>query len=228
MSSSGLDPRIARGTARMLESQRAMVTAGGGRLGWKAGFGAPAAMEMLGIDRPLVGYLSRELLLASGATVDMSDWVKPVLEAEVAVRLGRDLGAGASPAEALAAVDGWAVAIELADADPPPTDVEEIIAGNIFHRHVLLGPWGAERPASTSFVVRRDGDEVATTDDPEALTGELGVVLASMADTLAACGDRMQAGDVIITGSVVPPLPLGAGLWQIGAAAFGRLEVTVR
>lgn len=227
MSSSGLDPRIARGTARMLEAQRAMVAAGGGRLGWKAGFGAPAAIEAFGIDRPLVGYLSRERLLESGAAVDISDWVKPVLEAEVAVRLGHDLAAGTSPVEALAAVDGWAVAIELADADPPPTDVEEIIAGNIFHRHVLLGPWVAERPASLSFVVRRDGEEVAATDDPEALTGELGFALATMADTLVACGDGMRAGDVVITGSVVPPIPLRPGRWEVQSSEVCRLEVTV-
>ncbi|MFC2176994.1 hypothetical protein ACFLRH_01110 [Actinomycetota bacterium] len=32
-----------------------------------------------------------------------------------------------------------------------------------------------------------------------------------MASTLAAAGEHLRAGDVIITGSVIPPVPLGEG-----------------
>ena len=92
--------------------------------GFKVGFGSPAAMEQLGIDKPLVGTISSETLLADGATVDVSGWKNPMIELEVAVHAG----------------EGLSVAIELADVHPPPEDPEAILAGNIFHRHVLLGP----------------------------------------------------------------------------------------
>ena len=135
-----LDPRIARGTARMLVLREQTIADGAEPLGWKAGFGAPAALAKLEIDRPLVGFLTRDRLLPSGATVSVADWANPMFEAEVAAHLSADIGPGATPAEALAAVGGWSVAIELADVSPPPSDIEEILAGNIFHRHVLLGP----------------------------------------------------------------------------------------
>ena len=68
-------------------------------IGWKVGFGAPAALERLGLERPLVAPLPEEGLLADGARVDVSGWITPLLEAEVAVYVGRGRG----------------VAIELAD-----------------------------------------------------------------------------------------------------------------
>jgi 2-keto-4-pentenoate hydratase len=221
-----LDPRIARGTARMLAFRDEAIGVGAEPLGWKAGFGAPASLASLGTDRPLVGFLTRERLLPPGATVTVSSWTKPMLEAEVAAHLSSDIGPGATPAEALAAVGGWSVAVELADVSYAPSDVELILAGNIYHRHVLLGPTVSPRPSSPSFSVLRDGEEVAATSSPEELTGELGFVLASMADTLAACGSGLRAGDVVITGSVVPPLPVSDGEgWQVVAHELGEVGV---
>lgn len=224
-----LDPRIVSGTTRMLAALRDATGRGAVHLGWKAGFGAPTALASLGTDRPLVGYLTEDRSLPAGASVDVSGWTRPVLEAEVAAHLAADLGPGATSAEALAAVGGWSVAIELADLDRTPDDVEAIVAGNIFHRHVLLGPVVATRPDPLVFVLTRDGAEAARTSTPEALTGELGAVLASMADTLAACGAGIRRGDVVITGSVVPPVPVANGsTWLVEADGLGRVGVSLR
>ena len=221
------DERVARGTTRLLETQGDALDHGAERLGWKAGFGSPAAFASLGTDRPLVGFLTKERLLPDEAVVDVSAWTKPVLEAEVAAHLAVELGPDATPAEAHAAVGGWSVAIELADVDQAPVDVEEIVAGNIFHRHVLLGPVVPTRPEGLAFTVTCDGAEVAATSEPEALTGELGFVLASMARTLSCCGAGLSAGDVVITGSVVPPVPLTSGSWVVEASGLGRISVAV-
>ena len=223
-----LDPRIARGTARMLALRDQTIAEGAEPLGWKAGFGAPAALAKFDIDRPLVGFLTRDRLLPSGATVSVTDWTSPMFEAEIAAHLSADIGPGASPGEALAAVGGWSVAIELADVTPPPDDIEEILAGNIFHRHVLLGPVVDTLPSPLSFSVLKNGKEVAATVDPEALTGELGFVLASMADTLAACGAGPRAGDIVITGSVVPPLAVDSGTtWLVQAGPTEQVAATI-
>ena len=107
--------------------------------------------------------------------------------------------------------------------------MEEVLADNIYHRYVLLGPVVGSRPSPLSFSVRRDGEEVAATSAPEELTGELGFVLASMADTLAACGARLRAGDVVITGSVVPPVDVAdGGSWQVAADGLGTLDLEIR
>lgn len=221
-----LDPRIAAGTARMLDVRSGALGSGAGHLGWKLGFGAPAALANLGTDRPLVGFLTQDRLLPSGVDVHVNEWTKPLLEAEVAAHLGTDIGADASPEEALAAVTGWSVAIELADLDVPPTEIDQILAGNIFHRHVLLGPVGPSLPASLSFTVECDGSVVAETSSPFDLTGELGAILAAAASTLASGGASLSAGDVVITGSVVPPLDVsGGGVWRVAAPDLGEVSV---
>jgi 2-keto-4-pentenoate hydratase len=52
----------------------------------------------------------------------------------------------------------------------------------------------------------RRGAECARTDDPQAATGEIVGIVRHVANVLAAFGERLRAGEVIITGSVVPPL----------------------
>jgi 2-keto-4-pentenoate hydratase len=59
------DPRIARGMATQLATRRARIAAGDAPLGWKVGFGAPAAMAKFNITAPLVGYLMRSGQLAN-------------------------------------------------------------------------------------------------------------------------------------------------------------------
>jgi len=80
--------------------------------------------------------------------------------------------------------------------------------------------------AGPHFAVRHDGDDVAGTDDPTALTGDLPTIVASAADTLAASGaGGLSPGDVVITGSVVPPIPVGPGRWTVEAVGLGRVSV---
>ena len=183
-----LDPRISAGTTRMLALAAAVLGSGVEPLGWKLGFGAPAALAAFGTDRPLVGFLTRDRLLQSGAPVSVSGWTKPLLEAEVAAHLGAPVSASASSSEALAAGRGLVGGDRARRPRPPPTDIEEVLAGNIFHRHVLLGPVVSSLPTDLSFSVLRDGSEVASTSTPFELTGSLGSILASTASTLAACG----------------------------------------
>ncbi len=224
---SALDPRIAAGTAAMLATRAAALAAGARHLGWKLAFGAPASMAAFGTDRPLVGFLTRDRLLPSGAAVDISTWTRPVLEAEIAAHLGSDPGPTPTPAQALAAVSGWSVAIELADVDHTPTDLERVLAGNVFHRHVLLGPVVTTLPDDLTVSVERDGETVVATSDPWALTGDLGTILASAASTLAVCGASLSPGEVVIAGSVVLPVDLTGGQWRVAAERCGEVAVEI-
>lgn len=204
------DPRIARGMRAQLAERRGRIAAGEQPLGWKVGFGAPAAMERLGISAPLVGYLMRNGLLHSGAQASLAGWVKPVAEPEIAVYMGADLPGGADRAAARAAIAAIGPAIELADLDQPPEDVETILTGNIFQRHVVLGPRETVRAGARldGLVGRvlRNGREVAATSELQANTGDVIDLVRHVASLLAAFGERLSAGDVVINGSVVPPL----------------------
>jgi 2-keto-4-pentenoate hydratase len=226
-----LDERVADGMRRQLAARSERLRAGDRPLGWKVGFGAPAAMARLGIDRALVGYLLRSNLLPDGAEVTLDGWAAPALEPEIAVHLARDVPPGASWQDVRRAVAGLSAAIELADVHPPPADVREILAGDIFHRHVLLGP--VRDGVTTTDGVRArvvvDGSPVAGADDVTALTGEAVEVVRRTAELLEACGERLRAGEVVITGSVVPPLAVVAGQTvTVELGTLGTLSVSLR
>jgi 2-keto-4-pentenoate hydratase len=82
------------------------------------------------------------------------------------------------------------------------------LEGDIFQRHVLLGAHtraGGGIGGLTSRLMRR-GKEANRSSDPEALTGKLVDIVAHVANTLAAFGEKLAAGDIIIIGSITPPL----------------------
>ncbi len=203
------DPRIARGMQKQLAERRARIAAGEKPLGWKVGLGAKPAMQKLGITMPLVGYMMQKSLVADGSTVSVAGWTQPVAEPEIAVHMAADLAGGADRAATIAAIGALGPAIELADLNPPPSDVEATLAGNIFHRHVILGPAdesraGAKLDGLTGLVFRR-GAQVARQEDLQQNIGIIVDIVAHVAGTLAANGAKLSAGDVIITGSIVPP-----------------------
>lgn len=204
------NPLIKKGMTAQLATRRARIAAGEKPLGWKVGLGAPATMQKLELSAPLIGYLMQGALLPSGTAVSFKDYVRPVAEPEIAAIMGSDLGAGAAPTDALAAIKELRPAIEIADLEPVPApdNLDQVLAGDIFQRHVLFGESaqpGATVRGLTSRVIRR-GEEFNSTSDPEALTGRLVDIVAHVADMLAAFGEGLKAGDIIIIGSITPPL----------------------
>src|SRR5438874_3411117 len=194
---------------KQLSLRRARMAAGEKPLGWKVGLGAPPAMERLKIKAPLVGFMMQKSLIPNAGTVSFAGWTKPVVEPEIAVHMGKDLPGAADRAATIAAIAALGPAIELADLNPPPDDVEVTLAGNVFHRHVILGPPDASRAGAkldglVGHVFRR-GALAAKQENVEALIGEMIGIVQHVAGTLAAYGERLCAGDVIITGSIVPP-----------------------
>jgi 2-keto-4-pentenoate hydratase len=205
------DPRVRRGMSAQLADRRARLRSGERSLGWKLGFGSDDAMARLHTDAALVGYLTDGALLDAPARVSLSGWVNPVLEPEVAVHLGSDLPAGGEVSAAREGIAALGPAFELADVDPPPQEVEAILAGNVFQRHVLLGP--ADPAASPSGLRGRLGPDGVErlVEDPQALTGDIARAVRHVADLLGEFDELLGAGEVVICGSIVPPIPVAPG-----------------
>ncbi|HZP75346.1 MAG TPA: hypothetical protein VFB45_04320 [Pseudolabrys sp.] len=208
------DPRIQRGLTAQLAQRRARIAAGEKPVGWKVGFGAPAALTKFGLVKPVTGYLMQRGLLRSGDTASFAGWTQPVAEPEIAARMGRDLPADADAGTVAAAIASLTPAIELADFHPPPTAeaFDAVLANNIFQRNVVLGEAsrsGASTAGMTGRVLRR-GSEAGRIDKPEALTGKVLDVIGHVANVLAAFGEKLAAGDIVICGSILPPIFIDA------------------
>ena len=181
-----------RGLAAQLVRRREILAQGAEPIGWKIGFNLPKFQEQLGLDRPVAGFLTTDTLLEDGATWSIGDG-DFVVESEVAVELGDD-------ARTIVAL---LPALELADTPDLSIELEQILAGDIFHRGVAFGPRvETDTPGAARILVNGElQHEVDAQDAGARLEEMVGVV----ADRLAAAGEELRAGDRIITGVLAPP-----------------------
>ena len=232
MSETLQDPRIANGMRAQMELRQKLLDGGAKQIGWKVGLGAPAMQAKCGLTAPIVGFLLDRAELASGATVSLAGWKKPVAEAEIAAYIGRDLPAGANRDEVRRAIAALGPAIELADADGPMDDVQATLAGDIFQRHVILGPRDAMRGGARldglTGRVTRSGQDVPVPADLETNIGEMVNIVRHVADVTAAVGGGLRAGQFIICGSLTVPMFLEAGESGIDFRLAPIGEISVR
>jgi 2-keto-4-pentenoate hydratase len=209
-------PAVVAGMERQLARRRRLLAEGAEPLGWKLAFGTEAAMESLGLSGPLVGFLTDATLIASGGECDVGGWTAPKLEPEIAIQLG----AGGT-------VAAIAPAIELADLDRPATETEPLLAGDIYHRGVVLGaPVARADPGALAVTVGCDEEEIAATADAEATVGRLDELPTYVAHYLERFGAESREGEVIISGSTVPLIDAEAGReYAVEVLGAGRVAL---
>ena len=199
------------------------VAALGPIVGWKVGAPTPDA-------EPGYGALTAATLHASPAALPASTLKLWAVEAEIAVRLGRDLPARETPysrEEVLAAVAAWHPAIEVLDTAFERWSEQPALwrmADRHSHGLLILGPASAEPPAGpldhAPVRLEIDGETIFeheggnTGGDPMRL-------LVALVNRLRHGPNHLKATDVVTTGSATPFHQAGAG--QTVTASFAGL-----
>lgn len=213
--------------AAQLDDRRRAAAAGDRPIGWKLGFGSAAAQHAAGVDAPFVGHLLESGRRASGTQLSVQGWTAPALEPEIAVYLGADVPAGASDSDIADAIAAISLAFELVDITAPLSDAIAVMKANIFQRGVVLGDRmpASLHPAAVTILV--DGAVHAEVADPVTAVGDYVELVRHVADVLAASGEALRAGEVIITGMVAPPLQLSSGHYAMRGDGLGEIELSV-
>jgi 2-keto-4-pentenoate hydratase len=208
---------VADAMREQLGRRQEALDAGAEHVGWKIGLNIPEVQEQLGIEEPVLGHLTSATVVEPGDEYDASGATTLMAEPEVAIELGEDQ-----------TIAGVAAAIELVDTGRPPRGegVEGIVADNIFHSAVVLGP---SRPAPPDDAVRAtvfvNGEERASAE----MGDDLAEVVLVAARRLAEAGEQLRAGDRIIAGSITPqvgPLSPGDDL-TVEVAGLGDLQLRI-
>jgi 2-keto-4-pentenoate hydratase len=187
--------------------------------------------QLMGINHPCGGMIYANTIHTSPARLDSSRYMHVVVECELAVRLSRDLPATGQPLTrddvrlAIAEVMPAFELIEDRNADYKTTDARTLIADNAWNAGIVLGAPVALPPASTldglagTLSINGKAAHAGKTDDP------LGA-LAWVANLAIERGRPMTKGMVVITGSVIPTLPIQAGdTFRFELAGLGVVEV---
>jgi 2-oxo-3-hexenedioate decarboxylase len=193
----GVEPRMVAALTAQLSLWRVALAEGAERVGWKLGVGEG---ERTGRG-PAVGHLTSATQLERGAVHSATGAVDLRADAEVALRLGADVDPDADLETASAAIAGFGAALELVDLGAPPAgDPERIVATNIWHRAFALGPLDRPPPEEGEEGQLLVNGELR---DSAPMERDLGERVRAVANLLGEVGERLQAGDCLITGSVV-------------------------
>lgn len=218
--------------AAQLGRRHELLDAGDRRAGWKLGITVRPAQEAMGLAGPVLGFLTEATVIASGDRFSLEGGARIGVEPEVAVHLGADVEPGGDRDAAAAAIAALGPALEVVDVDRPleADQLEPILAGNVFHRAVAFGPATPHRAGgSLEGVTARVLHNHQGLDPVEAaaVAGDLPAVVRMVADQLGALGERLRAGDRIITGSLTPPIwvepgdEVGLDLAPLGPVELG-------
>jgi 2-oxo-3-hexenedioate decarboxylase/2-keto-4-pentenoate hydratase len=174
--------------------------------------------ELMGIDHPCGGRIFARTIHESPARIRLADHMHLMIECELALRMSRALAApaGAPPftAEsvkpAVAAVMPAFELIEDRNADYKATNALSLIADNCWNAGIVLGPEVAFDPARSLAGIRGQL-EVNGGNRREGTTDDALATLAWIANLANGLGRPLDAGMVVITGIVIPTLPIAAG-----------------
>ena len=180
--------------------------------GRKIGCTTPVMQRYLEIAHPCAGALYASRTHAAPATVPYADHWRPGVECEIAVRLGKELPAAATPFDRAAvadAVEACMAAIEIVDdryEDFRALDTPTLIADDFFSAGAVLGPpvtdWRAVDLAAAGGTMAIKGVRVGVGTGADVM-GHPFEALTWLANHAAASSRPLQAGDVVLTGSVV-------------------------
>jgi 2-keto-4-pentenoate hydratase len=205
-------------------------------VGWKIAATGAAGQAHIGVDGPLAGRLLGGRVHASAALLSLSGNRMRVAEPEFAFRMARDLPPRSEPyttREVVAAAAALHPAIEVPSSryqDFTQVGAAQLIADNACAHDVVLGePTGADWRALdlADQAVQADvAERFSRYGTGAKVLGDPRVALAWLANELCALGERLGAGQLVTTGTCMPPVEIQPGDHvTVDFGALGRVEV---
>jgi len=185
---------------------------------------------MLGVHQPDFGYLT-DAMHCTGSIPVSAALIQPRAEGEIAFILSHELrGPGVSAADVLAATRSVHACFEVVDSRIRDwkIGIEDTVADNASSGLFAIG--AASSPADVDFegcrmVVHKNGEFLSEGHGSAALGSPLTAV-AWLANTMGGFGVPLKAGEIILSGSLVPLEPVVSGdRMAVAIDGFEDLEV---
>jgi 2-oxo-3-hexenedioate decarboxylase/2-keto-4-pentenoate hydratase len=214
-------PRTEAEGYRIQEALAGLLAADfGAQVGYKIGCTSAVMQQYIGIAHPCGGSVFAKGVHDSGVSLRHKNFVRVGVECEIAVRLARDLVPSAAPftADTVAqAIEAYLPAIEIVDdrySDWQTMGAPTLVADDFFAAGCVLG----QPVARSAAPDLKDVAGRAVINDVEVSRGTGADVLghphhalAWLANHLAAGGNGLRAGQIVLTGSLVKTIWLNAG-----------------
>ena len=193
------------------------VDAGETIVGKKIGVTSQVVMNMLKVNQPDFGQMTSGMVFSEGEAIRADSMIAPKAEAEVAFVLKNDLmGPGVTAADVLRATDFVVPCFEIVDSRIKDwkIKIQDTVADNASCGVLVLG--GVRKSprkldlALAGMVLAKNGDIISTSTGA-AVQGSPVNAIAWLANTLGRLGIGLKAGEIILSGSQSPLVPVVAG-----------------
>lgn len=193
------------------------VRAGHPVVGAKTGLTSEAKQRQMKVAEPIYGRLTADMRIEVGAPLECGRFGQPRVEPEIAFLLGRDLeGPGVGAAEVLAAAQAVTVALDVLDSRYAGYrfTLPDVVADNASAAGFVLGgmvvpPHGIDLRL-VGCVFEHNG-ELAATAAGAAVLGHPAAAVAWLVRSLAARGQGLRAGQVVLAGALTEAFPVVPG-----------------
>ncbi len=194
-------------------------SAGRRRVGRKIGLTSPAVQQQMQVDSPDFGVLFADMAYGDSQPIPFGDLLQPRVEAEVAFVLGADLpDHDVTAAEMIRAIDFVLPAIEVVDSRIADWDIAifDTVADNASSGLFVTG--GSPRSLHDIDDLRASemtltvGGEVVSSGTGAACLGHPVNAVVWLANAVARRGDPLRAGELVLSGSLGPLVPVRSGL----------------
>jgi len=187
-------------------------------VGKKIGVTSAPVQEMLGVFQPDFGFLTDAMVFEDGADISITEhMIQPRAEGEIAFRLKADLvGPGVTEQDVLDATESIMPCFEIVDSRIRDWNIkiEDTVADNASCGAYVLGknevdPRDCDLP-NLKMTIYKNG-EFNSEGLGSAVQGNPLTAVAWLANTLGEFDIPFKAGEVILSGSLVPLIPVVAG-----------------
>lgn len=186
-------------------------------VGKKIGVTSKAVQDMLGVHQPDFGFLTDRMWVNGDISIADAGLIQPRAEAEIAFILKSDLsGPGVTPADVLDATAAIAPCFEIVDSRITDwkigivdTVADNASCGVFVVGEARAGPRDHDLPG-LRVTVTKNGRPLSE-GFGSAVQGSPLQAVAWLANTLGEYGVPLKAGEIILSGSLVPLEPAAAG-----------------
>lgn len=210
-----LDLETAYAVQRLLV--RARVERGARPIGAKLGLTSRAKQEQMNVSSPLYGRLTSDMLWPAGVPIGQGPFIRPRIEPEIGFLIGEPIPAPASALSVLAATTAVFAAIEIIDSRYSDFRfrLADVVADNASSAGLVVGdrlvdPAAAGSLRTVGCVLRIDGEVVATAAGA-AVLGHPAHAVAWLVNELAARGESLPTGAIVLSGALTDAFRLEPG-----------------
>ena len=189
------------------------VDEGAPLVGMKMGLTSLAKMEQMGVDSPIYGHLTSDMLLDDGGTLDLSVYGHPRVEPEVAFIMAEDIKGPTTSAQVALAVKGVCAALEVIDSryENFKFTLNDVVADNASSTRFVLGtelhPVDSIPLGNLGMVLEVDG-EPAQIGSSAAIFEHPLKSLAALVNMLATRDRGLKAGQIVLAGGATAAVAL--------------------